>query len=324
VRLPKCARELASSHEGADEHRVRNLGLLLLGVCVFVTNFRGESVLTIHKNVTEVGFALVATDRSGKSLPSLSAADIEVLENGQPVPNFEIRPAENNPLRVGILLDLSDSTRKGWPQTRAALADFLQQLMRPDDETLLVAFDSKVELVRTVSRPKEAAALIPELQGGGPTALYDAVYSVCQHPTFSETGVPRRSALILFSDGDDNLSIHDLDQAIVSAESRCIAVYTISVRHKKQVENPGERILRKLAESTGGRAFVVKQDRELRAALDTISAELRRYYLLYYRPPDEMRSREFRHVRIVPTQNTGPVLRYRDGYSIVPSSERDH
>jgi VWFA-related protein len=302
---------------------VRNLGLLLLGVCVFVTNFRGESVLTIHKNVTEVGFALVATDRSGRSLPSLSAADIEVLENGQPVPNFELRPAEDNPLRVGILLDVSDSTRKVWRQTRAALAEFLQQLMGPQDETLIVAFDSKVELQRMINQPQQAAALIPELRGSGPTAIYDALYSVCQHPAFSEAGVPRRSALILFSDGEDNFSIHGLDQAIAGAESRGIAVYTISVSRKRG-EDSGERVLRKLAESTGGRAFVLKQDRELRAALEVIRSEMRSYYLLYYHPPNEVRPREFRHVRVVPTQNTGPVLRYREGYSIVPSADQDH
>ena len=78
--------------------------------------------------------------------------------------------------------------------------------MRPQDETLLVAFDSKVELQRMLRQPQQAAALLPELSGGGPTALYDALYLVCQHPVFSESGVPRRSALILFSDGDDNLS----------------------------------------------------------------------------------------------------------------------
>jgi Ca-activated chloride channel family protein len=323
LRLLRCVRELGSAHEGADEHRVRHLGLLLLGVCVFVTNLRGESVLTIHKNVTEVGFALVATDRSGRSLPSLSAADIEVLENGQPVPNFELRPAGDNPLRVGILLDVSDSTRKTWPQTRNALVGFLKQLMRPQDETLIVAFDSKIEMQRMLNQSQQVGSLIPELRGGGPTALYDALYSVCQHPAFSEGGVPRRSALILFSDGDDNLSIHGLDQAIASAESRGVAVYTISVRPKRG-EDSGESVLRKLADSTGGRAFVVKQDCELRAALEVISGELRSYYLLYYQPPNEVRTREFRHVRVIPTQNTGPVLRYRDGYSIVPSSNEDH
>ena len=313
---------MGSSHEGADEHRVRNLSLLLLGVCVFVTNFRGESVTTIHKTVTEVGFALVATDRSGRSLPTLSRADIEVLENGQPVPNFELRPAENNPLRVGILVDLSDSTRTSWPQTRSTLVAFLQQLMRHDDQTMLVAFDSKVELLKTLSEPQQAAVLIPALSGGGPTALYDAVYSVCQEPTFAEAGAPRRSALIVFSDGNDNLSMHGLDQAIAGAQSRGIAVYTIST-HRRKVENPGDRVLRKLAETTGGHYFVVKGDGELRAALLAISAELRSYYLLYYRPPNES-GREFRHVRVVPTQNTGPVLRYRDGYTIVPSQGSDH
>ena len=322
MRLLRCVQKVRSAHEGADEHKVRNLGLLLLGVCVFVTNFRGESVLTIRKNVTEVGFAVVATDRSGRSLPSLSAADIEVLENGQPIPDFELRPAEGNPLRVGILLDISDSTRKAWPQTRAALTGFLQELMRPQDETLLVAFDSKVELLHMLTQPQQAAALIPELRGGGPTALYDALYSVCQLPTFSEAGVPRRSALILFSDGDDNLSIHGLDQAIASAESRGIAIYTISVIGK-HTDDRGKPVLRRLAESTGGRAFVVKQDTEVSAALESITVELRNYYLLYYHPPDAIRSREFRHVRVVPTKNSGPVLRYRDGYSI-PSADPDH
>jgi len=290
---------------------------------VFVTNFRGESIPVIRRTVTEVGFTLVATDHSGRSVPTLSAADIEVLDNGRPIPNFELRPAENNPLRVGIMLDLSESTKKNWVVTEKAVTNFLQQLMRPKDQMLLVAFDSKVELERTVTEPQQVTALIPTLQGGGSTALYDAVYSTCRNATFIDGGEPRRSALILFSDGEDNLSMHDLEQTIGGAQSRGIAVYTISV-HSRRVEYPGDRVLRKLADATGGRDFVIRQEGDLRTAFETISSELRSYYLLYYRPPNETGTREFRHVRVVPTQGAGPVLRYRDGYYTVPLPAGDH
>jgi len=304
-------------HEGADKHRVRNrTGLFLLGITIFVSNFRGESVATIHKTVTQVGLTLVATDQRGRSLPMLSPADIAVLESGQPVPNFQLRPADNYPLRLGIMLDLSDSTRKTWPRMEPLMDQFLQRLMHPPDRMLLVAFDTKVEVERLFSEPQQAAALIPQLQGGGPTALFDAIYSTCQHPIFKDRE-PNRSAVILFSDGEDNLSLHDVDQAIATAQSNAIAVYTVSV-HRRRSETAGDRVLRKLADATGGRDFVVQEGRQTQVALSTISNELRTYYLLYYTPVKDSGTREFRHVRVVPTRETGPILRYRDGYYTAP------
>ncbi len=158
--------------------------------------------------------------------------------------------------------------------------------------------------------------MIPQLQGGGPTALFDAVYSTCQHPIFRDRE-PNRSALIVFSDGEDNLSLRDVDQAIATAQSNGISVYTVSV-HRRREETPGDRVLRKLAEATGGQDFVVKEERQTQAALSTIATDLRAYYLLYYTPVKDSGSREFRHVRVVPTREGGPILRYRDGYYTVP------
>ena len=291
-------------------------GLFLLGITIFVSNFSGESVTTIHKTVTQVSLTLVATDQRGRTLPVLSPADIAVLENGQPVPNFQLRPADNYPLRLGIMLDLSDSTRKTWPRMKPLIDKFLQQLIHPPDRMLLVAFDTKVEMERLFSEPQQAAAMIPQLQGGGPTALFDAIYSTCQHPLFRDRE-PNRSALIVFSDGEDTLSLRDVDQAIAAAQSNGIAVYTVSV-HRRREETPGDRVLRKLAEATGGRDFVVKEERQTQAALSTIATDLRAYYLLYYTPVKNSGSREFRHVRVVPTGESGPILRYRDGYYTVP------
>ena len=207
----------------ADQLRVRNrTGLLLIGICLFATSLGGESITTIRRTVSEVAFTLVATDRSGQSVSTLSPADLAVLEDGHPVPNFELRAAANSPLRLGIMLDLSDSTKKTWPLTASSLPDFLRQLMRPADRTLLIAFDSKIELQKTLSYAESATTLFQTIKGGGPTALFDAIYSTCQHPTFNDEGEPRRSALVLFSDGEDNLSLHVvLPESRISSARRC-------------------------------------------------------------------------------------------------------
>ena len=81
----------------------------------------------IRKRVSEVRLTLVATDRNDRPLPNLSPADIVVLEDGQPIPHFELRPAGDLPLRVGIVLDLSDSNQKFWGAVRNTLLQSLQQ-----------------------------------------------------------------------------------------------------------------------------------------------------------------------------------------------------
>jgi hypothetical protein len=98
--------------------------------------------------VSEVRLTLVATDRNDRHLPNLSPADIVVLEDGQPIPHFELRPAGDLPLRVGVVLDLSDSNQKSWGAVRNTLLQSLQQSMRADDELLVTAFNSRIELER--------------------------------------------------------------------------------------------------------------------------------------------------------------------------------
>jgi Ca-activated chloride channel homolog len=308
-----------STTKSADELNVTNRpALLLLSLVVLVTNFTGESSPVIRRTVSEVQIRLVATDHDGKAVPTLKPADITVLEDGQPIRNFELRPASDLPLRVGILLDTSDSTSAAWLVTKAAVADFLRQTLRPDDQALIVAFDSRVELERMVTDPQQAVSLIATPHPGGQTALFDTVYSTCQNALFNDFREPRRSAIIIFSDGKDNLSWHDLDQTIEKAEFNGIAVYSIST-HGRRVENSGDAVLHSLAATTGGHDFVVSAPREMREALLTVREELRSSYLLYYHPPNESAGqREFRRVRVVPAQDSGPLLRHKSGYYTVP------
>jgi VWFA-related protein len=297
--------------------------LLVFALGVFATNLTAESIPVIRKTVSEVQLTVVATDNGGRTVPSLSPADIVVLEDGQPIPSFELRSASDLPLRVGIVVDTSDSTQVSWSATRAAVADFLEQLMRPDDEMLLLTFDSKIRLARTATDPRQLQLVMMTGQSGGQTALFDALYSACQHSMFSAAGDLRRSALIVFSDGEDNLSWHDLEDTVQKAEVMGVAVYTITT-HDRRFKTRGDSVLHTLADATGGRDFVVSKTQELREALTIISGELRSSYLLYYHSPAESGNRQFRRVRVVAAQHDGPHVRSKAGYFMVPGPANDH
>ena len=295
-------------------HKIGFLGLLL---ALAVTGLHGESTPLIRKRVSEVQFTLVATDPNGRPLPRLSPADITVLEDGRPIPHFELRSGADLPLRVGVVLDLSDSTRRSWVAVRGALIQSLEQILRPKDELLVLAFNSRIEMEQTISDPAQLETALEHPESGGLTALYDTIYQTCNQAIFAGDQEPHRSALIVFSDGEDDISLHGLNEAIANAELSGISTYTVST-HNPKLQTRGDGVLQEIAEATGGRAFVVKNVAQLQEALAAIDQELRSSYLLYYRPPEEIGSRAFRRVHVVPTQRDGSQVRSRAGYFTTP------
>jgi VWFA-related protein len=295
----------------------RKFACLLLISLLIVPNVPGESGLLIHKRVSEVRLTLVATDRNDRPLPHLSPTDITVLEDGQPVPRFELRSAGDLPLKIAIVLDLSDSTRKSWVSVRSALIHSLQQLMRSNDQLLVLAFSNQIELESMVVDPAQLETVLADRTTGGLTALYDTLFQVCAQPLFVDDREPHRSALILFSDGEDDLSLHGLAETIARAQRAGVAVYTVATHNPKKLSS-GDAVLHALAGTTGGRDFVVKDSAQLGKALSEINDELRSSYLLYYRVPEEPRDRAFRRVHVIPTQSDGARVRSRAGYFTSP------
>ena len=64
-----------------------------------------------------------------------------------------------------------------------------------------------------------------------------------------------RRAIILLSDGDDNMSHVTREEAIEMAQRAEVIVYTISTNISRSSRG-GDKILDRIAEATGGRAFV--------------------------------------------------------------------
>ena len=302
----------------ADSLDVRhNIAALLFIPLFSLTGWCAEPGTVIQKRVSEVQLMVVATDQNDRPLATLSPADITVLEDGQPVPRFELRTGTDLGLRVAIVIDLSDSTRRSWTTVRAALARSMREVIRPEDELLVLTFNSSIELERRVADPADLEAVLADPGSGGLTALYDAIYQACGRPVFASDGKPHRSALILFSDGEDDLSLHGMEDAIARAERAGVAIYTITTHSPKKKTN-GDAVLHNLAEATGGRDFIVKDQAQLDSALSEIDGELRTSYLLYYRASEQPGLRTFRRVHVIPSVGGRARVRSRSGYFTAP------
>lgn len=276
-----------------------------------------EPAAYFHRRVSEVQLTVVAEDAAGRPRRDLSAAHIAVREDGQAVQQFDLRAAADLPLRIGIVVDLSGSTALTWEQVRRSLMSSVQQLLRPEDEVLLVTFDRKIELVRTIAQPMELEAWLPRKDTGGLTALYDSLYQTCDQRDFFEDARPRHAALILFSDGEDNLSLRGLQDTIARAQQANIAIYAVTMRRRKHA-GLGDAVLESIATDTGGQAFVVKDGRQLAEALANINDELRSAYLVNFRPLPRNDRPGFHRVEVLPLQPDELRVRVRAGYYARP------
>ena len=96
----------------------------------------------------------------------------------------------NLPLRVGLLVDASNSIRDRFKFEQEAAIEFLNQIIRPADEAFTVGFDSTTEVTQDfTNRTEELSKGVRMLRPGGGTALYDAIYRACKEKAH---GAPRQ------------------------------------------------------------------------------------------------------------------------------------
>jgi VWFA-related protein len=248
-------------------------------------------------------------------LTNFSPDELTVYDDAQAVPSFTTFAASSDlPLRVGLLVDRSDSVRKGFAAEQEAARQFLRKVLRPGtDSIFLLDFTHQLDFHEAVPGNLELIAnQVNSLAAGGQTALYDAVYAATRRPamTASEPEPVRRS-IILLSDGEDTCSLHGLEDAIQAAQRDDVSIYAITVHSSREVVR-GDEVLRALAEGTGGRAFVLNNLKEIGAVFGEIQAELRSEYAVAFRLPAPERC-GFHTLRIE-AHNPHLTVRARQGY----------
>ena len=274
-----------------------------------------DSITTLRSTVNEVRVVFTVTDRHGRYIKDLKRNDFRVIDDQKPAELRSFRSETDLPLQVGLLVDASNSVRDRFKFEQDAAIEFLNSIIRHGyDKAFVVGFDATPEVTQDFTDSTESlSAGVRMLRAGGGTAMYDALYFACRDKLLKQeqTG-PVRRAIILLSDGEDNLSHVTREEAIEMAARAEVIVYTIST-NISGMKGSGDKVLERIADATGGRAFFPFQMREMSDAFISIQEELRSQYAVAYKPANFVADGRYRTIQIL-AQDKGLKVRTRKGY----------
>jgi VWFA-related protein len=304
-----------------------------------------ESVATLKLQVNLVDMFFTVKDKQGNLVPHLNQDDCTVLEDKVPQKLKTFVAETHQPLTLGILLDTSGSQMRVLPLEQDTGSQFLERVLQKKDEAFVLSFDVNVDLLqdytnsaRLLSRalskaeintaggggggiPGAGGGTIPSIGAPKGTVLYDAVVLASNEKMNQETG---RKAMILLTDGEDEGSVHRIQEAISAAQKTNVIVYTILIADRGFYGGfgySGYSAMKKLTEETGGRLIDVGNNgKKLQDAFQQIEDELRTQYVVTYTPSNTKLDGTFRHVS-VECRGDGMKVQVRKGYFATPPQD---
>ena len=304
--------------------------LALLAALLTSTSSPAQALPTFKVDTHLVNTAVSVRDGAGRIMQGLTQNDFEVVEDGAPQAIKFFAHDAQVPLSLGLIIDVSSSQDRFIKDHAHDIQMFLKQVMQPQDTAFAVCFGNHLRLVSDtttqvpdlidgIERFDSGKGHFPEL---GPeekreegTALFDAAYfSTLEKLNSTEH---RRKALILFTDGEDNSSEHDLLDAIGAAQDNDVLVYAVrytELHHGKMNarDKYGVRTLAHLSGRTGGIDFDAHTT-DLSKAFDQIAGELRSLYEIAYQSTNKARDGSYRKA-VVQVKRDGMVVRAKPGY----------
>lgn len=276
-----------------------------------------------------VHLPVTVMDRHRNFVTNLNESDFQVMEDGT-LQKIQFFGRETDlPLRIGLLMDTSNSIRPRLAFEQDAAIDFLNSVIRNGkDEAFLMTFDNEPEIVQDFTDDvSELSDAIRRQRAGGGTALNDAIYLASQkliNAPVPESNRQVRRVLVVISDGDDDLSDHALSDALEAALRAETSIYCISTntdwisvdnpdQPKKYHLDPGDKILQEFAYESGGRAFFPYRVDDLEQSFVDIGTELRSQYFIAYAPTDPLSNGGYRKIQ-VDADRKGLTVRTRQGY----------
>jgi len=247
-------------------------------------------------------------DAKGRYVANLTAADFLLFENDA-AQRVDAVQSEAVPTTFALLIDSSQSMARNMDFVRQSVMK-LPSFLRPDDLAIVAPFRNTIS---TVTGPTRDAATLADavtaIKSGGGTAILESLAAVAAR--FGD-GRHRR-AVVLVTDGYDELSKISVDQVVGELKSAKIIVYSIAVGGVSGVSVKGEQMLRFIAEQTGGRAFFPWNAKEMAEASAAIAADAQHRYVVTYTPSNQRHDGAWRAIRLE-ALNPAYHVTARDGY----------
>lgn len=290
---------------------------------------RAQDKAQIQVKVNLVNVSFVARDARGILINDLTKDDVDVFEDAAPQKIEHFARSADLPLTLGLIVDASGSQDHFSKQHQKDLEVFFKDVLGPSDRVFLIGFGNHLRLVSDYSASgadlledwkmyRKSTGRFPEL---GPredrdlgTAFYDSIFYSVTEKLAKENG---RKAILMFSDGEDNSSSHNMMTTIETAQSENVPVYTIRYTEKEHGKltarnKYGISVMDRIARETGG-AHIDAETTDPRTYFQHIAEELRTSYELGYYPKDPMKDDTFRKI-VIKSKRGGITIRAKTGY----------
>lgn len=294
-----------------------------------------DEMETVKIGTQLVNVLFSVQDKQNRYINDLKQEEIQILENGQAQEIFVFKKELDLPLTMAILVDVSGSEQYTLPILKDAGGRFIDSVIRfGKDTAAVIKFEGEPTIMQDltsnparVRRGLDQIEFIapppvsvfggptPPINGGsrqGGTSLYDSVYATCADMLARQPG---RKTIVLLTDGVDTTSRMKIGDAIDEALKSEVVIYSIGVGDTGNF-SINEGALKKLSESTGGRAFIPKGRRDLENAFVQLEQDMRQQYLLAYEPKNDTPDGAFRKLEIkLSNRNVKDLkIRHRKGY----------
>src|SRR5215470_12190242 len=258
---------------------------------------------SLKVETVEVSLPVSVLDKDGRPVDGLKQDNFQVFEDKvqQTIKTFK---HEDIPLSLGLVIDNSGSMRNKRERVNSAALAFVRE-SNPDDETFIVNFDDSAYLEQDfTSSIGDLIDALDNIDARGETALYDAIYLSSDHV---KSGKKDKKALLLITDGEDNVSKYGINKVVEALKNRKVTLYCIGLLEdddqrgglfKKPPSKKAKEDLQRFAEITGGRAYFPKNLDEVENLVKNIAHDLRNHYTITYTPSNKNLDGSWREIAV--------------------------
>jgi Ca-activated chloride channel homolog len=244
----------------------------------------GQQAGVFRSGAKMVPIYATVTDPQGALVPNLVREDFEILDNNlrQDLIVFE---NQTQPITAVVVLDSSGSMTNSLKLVNAGAEQFVIRML-PQDKAQVGAFNDKVQFSGTFTSDRdELVAALRELDFGNSTRLYDAIDQSLDRLLTVEG----RRVIVVLTDGDDTASKIGQGEVLSRAIADEVMIYGIGLESNyfdgmRMVRTNPDRVVRKLAEETGGGYYFLKATADLNTTFTRIAQELHSQYVLGFSP----------------------------------------
>ncbi|MBZ5707382.1 MAG: VWA domain-containing protein [Acidobacteriia bacterium] len=252
----------------------------------------------LHVDVDRVLVPVTVTDSRNHPVLGLERQHFSVFEDNrrQDLRDFS---AEDAPISVGLVLDLSGSMGNKFVIEREAVEQFFRNANSQDDYCVVTFADKPRVLATSTQSIEDIEQKLAATKPDGHTALLDAIYLAV---TRLHSARYERKAILIISDGGDNHSRYGLGEIKSLLQESGVEVYAIGIfdtaLFKSFEEFMGKRWLGEITDPTGGRTVAATSLEKVPEIAAAISREVRNQYVLAYRPSNQARNGKWRKIKV--------------------------